>query len=80
MHERWRYERTQTEGLMTIGDWVYQGRLHMCWSQRRLQEVSGVHQSTISRLERGLAPGLRVATLARIVAALRLTSDGTRSR
>jgi len=39
-------------------------------TQRDLQDLSGVHQSMISRLENGLAPGMRIVALARIMAGL----------
>ena len=39
-------------------------------SQRGLAGRCGVSQATISRLMRGLVPGMQVATLARIVVAL----------
>ena len=40
------------------------------WSQRTLEARSGVDQTSICRVENGKAPGMRVARLARIVAAL----------
>jgi transcriptional regulator with XRE-family HTH domain len=39
-------------------------------SQQQLERLSGVDQTTISRLENGLAPGIRLERLARIGAAL----------
>ena len=39
-------------------------------SQRRLEALCGVDQSTICRLENGLAPGLRLDKLAKIIAVL----------
>jgi predicted transcriptional regulator len=40
------------------------------WSQRDLQRISGVHQTVISRMERGLRPGLRLDAFAEILDAL----------
>lgn len=57
--------------MTTIGGLVRYVRVRLGWSQRTLQAYSGVHQSSISRFERGLAPGLRLEAVACMVAALR---------
>jgi transcriptional regulator with XRE-family HTH domain len=59
------------EAMTTIGGLVRYVRVRLGWSQRTLQAYSGVHQSSISRFERGLAPGLRFEAVACMVAALR---------
>ena len=57
-------------GLMLVGQVVYEARRRAGISQRHLGRVAGVHQSTISRLERGHLNGLRLKRLARILARL----------
>jgi len=52
------------------------GRLLRTWrlsagmSQRMLQRDSGVHQSTISLIENGKRPGIRLVVIARLIAAI----------
>ena len=53
-----------------MGANVRRARLALALTQEQLQNLSGVSQPTISRLERGLAPGLRLERLAAIIAAL----------
>jgi transcriptional regulator with XRE-family HTH domain len=57
-------------GAAAIGRALRDARLRERVSQRRLEEATGVDQTTISRLERGMAPGLRLERLGRIVDAL----------
>jgi len=57
-------------GLMLIGQVVYEARRRAGVTQRHLGRVAGVHQSTISRLERGRLNGMRLKLLARILAHL----------
>ncbi len=56
--------------LRYAGDRVRSDRVGRAWSQRELERRSGVDQTTISRLERGLAPGLRLEAFASILLAL----------
>ena len=49
---------------------LYEARRRAGLTQRRLAYTCGVHQSTISRLERGRLDGIRLKKLALIVAAL----------
>ena len=57
-------------GLQIIGRALYEARRRAGLTQRRLAYICGVHQSTISRLERGRLNGIRLKKLALIVAAL----------
>jgi len=57
-------------GLQIIGRALFEARRRAGLTQRRLADVCGVHQSTISRLERGRLNGIRLKKLALIVAAL----------
>ncbi len=56
--------------LRAIGADLLRARHGRAWSQRDLQAVSGVHQSEISRAERGLAPGMRITAVASLILAL----------
>lgn len=49
-------------------------------TQRALAERCGLSQSTISRLENGLAPGVRVIWLARLLVSLEPPIDGRAGR
>jgi DNA-binding Xre family transcriptional regulator len=57
-------------GWELLGSMVKSRRIAVRWSQRDLQRATGIHQSAISRLERGVLSGIRFSTFARIVAAL----------
>lgn len=57
-------------GAASIGRALHDARLRARISQRRLEDATGVDQTTISRLERGIAPGLRLERLGQIVEAL----------
>ena len=57
-------------GLEIIGRAVWEARRRAGLSQRQLGYRAGVHQSTISRLERGRLNGMRLQRLATIVAVL----------
>ena len=59
-----------TDETMRIGAWVRARRRDFGLSQRALAGRSGVSQSIISRLENGLAPGLTLIRLARILLVL----------
>ena len=65
--------------LRWIGTGVTLARRERQLSQRGLAALSGVDQGTISRLERGLAPGMRLESLARILVvlyAIEIRTDG----
>jgi transcriptional regulator with XRE-family HTH domain len=53
-----------------LGAAVKRRRVAIGWSQRDLQRASGLNQSAISRLERGILSGIRFSTFARVVAAM----------
>ena len=61
---------SRLRGLEIIGRALYEARRRAGLTQRRLAYICGVHQSTISRLERGRLNGIRLKKLALIVAAL----------
>jgi transcriptional regulator with XRE-family HTH domain len=56
--------------MKAVGRQVFFARVGQGLSQRHLEHLCGVDQTTISRLERGLAPGLRLERLATIMAVL----------
>jgi transcriptional regulator with XRE-family HTH domain len=56
--------------LELIGAGLRRQRAALGWSQRKLAAEAGVDQSLISRLEHGLAPGIRYERFARILWAL----------
>jgi transcriptional regulator with XRE-family HTH domain len=58
--------------MAKLGRAVLRLRLYTGWSQLDLERASGVDQSTISRLERGVQRGLSIRRLARILDALRV--------
>jgi ribosome-binding protein aMBF1 (putative translation factor) len=58
------------QSLRELGAAIRDGRRQHGLTQMRLEALSGVDQSSISRLERGLAPGMKVYRLARILAVL----------
>jgi|SRR6188768_3209482 len=57
-------------GRQVIGARFRNGRVRAGLSQRRLADLAGVSQSTISRLERGLILGMRFEAAMRIGAVL----------
>ena len=57
-------------GWELLGAAVKRRRIAIHWSQRDLQRASGLNQSAISRLERGILSGIRFSTFARLVAAM----------
>lgn len=57
-------------GLAFIGETVRRGRRAAGLSQRRLAALAGIHQSTVSRLESGRLPCLRLRRLAAVFGVL----------
>ncbi|HEX5824979.1 MAG TPA: helix-turn-helix domain-containing protein [Candidatus Limnocylindrales bacterium] len=57
-------------GLACLGQALFDARRRAGYSQSQLARVSGVHQSTISRIERGRLDGMRLRRLAVLIAAL----------
>ena len=66
----WMSDPLAKRGMVLIGAAVRRQREKRRLSQRDLERLTGVHQSTISRLETGQRCGLRWARFAKIVAAL----------
>jgi transcriptional regulator with XRE-family HTH domain len=60
------------EALRVLGRILYELRRQRGLSQRALAARCGLSQATISRLENGLAPGVRIAWIARLLAGLDL--------
>ena len=67
-------ESSVHRALEAIGLDVRRARLEVGWSQDTLAANCGIAQSTISRIERGVAPGAGLERIARIMVALRLHS------
>jgi len=59
------------DALRSIGEQVRTDRYARRWSQAQLGRASGLSQSSISRLEHGVAPSLRLERCARILAVLK---------
>jgi transcriptional regulator with XRE-family HTH domain len=57
-------------GWDLIGTAVKRRRVALGWSQRDVQRATGIHQTVISRLERGVLTGMRFSKFARLVAAM----------
>lgn len=69
-HTLGRIDPATREALRILGAVLRQLRLERGLSQRALASRCGLSQSTISRLECGLADGVRVAWIARLLAGL----------
>jgi transcriptional regulator with XRE-family HTH domain len=65
-----RYSAAELAALAQIGAALRVARLRIPWSQHALARRCGLSQSSISRLEAGKAPTVRVARLARVLVAL----------
>jgi len=66
-----RYSDGELDALAQIGSAIREARRRLAWSQRTLAHRSGLSQSSISRLEAGKAPTVRVSRLAHILIVLR---------
>jgi transcriptional regulator with XRE-family HTH domain len=56
--------------LVDVGRSIYEARRVAGLSQRGLAERCGIDQGSISRLERGLLPGIKIRRLCRLIAVL----------
>ncbi len=63
-------------GVDVIGRMIFDARRRAGVTQAQLERMSGVDQTTISRLERGRLPGITLGRLAAIVGALALALGG----
>lgn len=61
-----------------VGRALLEARRRRGLSQRRLAEMTGVDQASISRIERGLCPYSRLAVVARLLVTLDLCRVDTR--
>lgn len=66
----WMSDPLAKRGMVLIGAAVRRQRLNRGWSQRDLEGLTGIHQSTISRLETGQRCGVRFTRFAKMVATL----------
>ena len=57
-------------GMAVIAEVVRRGRQGAGITQQRLADAAGMHQATISRLERGELRAMRLVRLARVIGAL----------
>ena len=64
------HERRVIGAQVALGRAIQRARMSQLLSQEALEARSKIDQSTISRLERGLAPGLRLDRLAQVLAGL----------
>ncbi len=68
-YEGHRDPQTQ-HGFDLIGNMVKRRRTYLHWTQRYLEELSGIDQTVISRIENGRQYGLRWSRWANLVDAL----------
>lgn len=61
----------QMIGLRDLGTMLRRARLGLGWSQRHLERLSGVDQTTISRLENGRLAYFSLVRLGSLIEALR---------
>ena len=59
-----------TLGMELLGRWIRDSRTRAGMTQAQLARLAGVHQTTLSRLERGRLEGLRLHRLAAMIAVL----------
>ena len=69
-------DRRSTPDVAAVGRWIAQRRRALLLSQRALARACGINQSTVSRLEAGLAPSMTLGRLALILRALGWPPDG----
>jgi hypothetical protein len=71
--------QNQQRGLDLLGEALYAARIDR-FSQQELALRTGISQSTISRLERGLAPGVSVRRLGALILVLGGVTIGVPAR
>jgi transcriptional regulator with XRE-family HTH domain len=59
-----------TGGMELLGRWIRDSRVRAGMTQGQLARLAGMHQTTLSRLERGRLEGLRLHRLAALIAVL----------
>jgi hypothetical protein len=64
------HDRRVIGAQVALGRAIHLARMSQLLSQEALEARSAIDQSTISRLERGMAPGLRLDRLAQVLAGL----------
>jgi DNA-binding Xre family transcriptional regulator len=57
-------------GMELLGRWIRESRVAAELTQGQLSRLAGMHQTTLSRLERGRLEGLRLHRLAALIAVL----------
>ena len=57
-------------GLTLIGSWIKEGRRATHMTQQLVENISGVDQSVISRLENGKVHSMRLVRLAAVIGAI----------
>jgi transcriptional regulator with XRE-family HTH domain len=57
-------------GMELLGRWIRESRVAAGLTQGQLARLAGMHQTTLSRLERGRLEGLRLHRLAALIAVL----------
>lgn len=57
-------------GMDVLGQWLHDARVGKRMTQAQLARIAGMHQTTLSRLERGRLQGLRLHRLAALIGAL----------
>lgn len=62
------------EVVLWFGEWLRRQRRAALLSQRKLERLSGVDQTTICRIENGQRPGVRLVVVARLLAGIESTS------
>ena len=67
-------------GLEAIGRWVFDSRRRAGLTQLQLERMTNVDQTTISRLERGVLPGLALKRVAALVGCLVMLLGGNSGR
>ena len=66
----WTTPERDDDPLLLLGQAVQRARERASLSQRGLQAKTGVHQSAISRMERGVTPGMALEKFARVAMVL----------
>ena len=67
-------------GMDLLGRWIRESRDAAVMTQAQLARIAGIHQSTLSRLERGRLQGLQLHKLAAVIGALDTALGRSRRR